>query len=187
MRKGECSVAALAASLPALVAAEADIRLDPAERRRHAQSYAGASLEWRERAGRTGFFDVPKNREQADGDGDLASAQSAGVSQSAAKRCQSPASWSSARVGLPPRAVAPYNRDDEEIRKKQEPCQPSRSLGDCGGPGRGLGRRSALGLGRSADRIARVSRWSARPRAFCWKLGLRILVHAGGRLAAARA
>jgi tetratricopeptide (TPR) repeat protein len=55
----------------ASVAAEGDERLDPAERRRRAQSYAATSLDWLKRAGGTGFFNDPKNREHAGTDADL--------------------------------------------------------------------------------------------------------------------
>ncbi len=56
----------------ASVAAKADNRLDHAERRRLAQSYANTSLEWLKRASGAGFFSIPSNREHAAQDIDLA-------------------------------------------------------------------------------------------------------------------
>ena len=60
----------------ARVAASADSRLDHAERRRLAQSYADTSLEWLKRASGSGFFRIPSNRAHAAQDTDLAAVRS---------------------------------------------------------------------------------------------------------------
>src|SRR5581483_230698 len=59
----------------ASAAARDDTRLGPAERRRLAESYAGAAMDWLRRTAAVGFFDDPMNREHARGDADLAPLQ----------------------------------------------------------------------------------------------------------------